>query len=67
MSNRLRAALRDQTRMIETAFNWRENEPREELYQFLQDFAIKSDSRLTVELVAGWIRCDMALRDSPGV
>lgn len=56
------AALHDQTRMIEGAFNWREGEPREELYQFLRDFAVRSKQRLVVELVAGWIGCDMAQR-----
>ncbi len=54
-------AVRDQVRLMEVAYNCLEGEPREPLYKWLRDFAIKSEERLVVELVAGWIGCDEAL------
>ena len=59
----LREAHLDQVRLIEIAFNWREGiDTREELHKWLRDFAIKSGQRLIVDLVAGWIGCDIAFR-----
>lgn len=57
----LEAAVRDQVRLIEVAFNWREGiDTREELHKRLRDFAVNSGNRLVVELVAGWIGVDRA-------
>ncbi len=58
----IEVAARSQVKLIEVAWNWREGEPREDLHRWLRDFAVKSGQRLVVELVAGWIECDRAIR-----